>query len=144
MEFKAATLSDLEFLERVESECFSDPWNKEMLVSELLDRSAHFYIMLEDGVPLGYYSFLHVLDEAHIMNVAVLPEYQGKGYGRAEMENLLSTTKEAGALNVTLEVRKSNVKAISLYESLGFSFVGTRPKYYMDGEDALIYWLYRS
>ena len=47
-------------------------------------------------------------------------------------------------LNAALEVRKSNIKAISLYERVGFSFVGTRPKYYMDGEDALIYWLYRS
>ena len=134
----------LPFLTEVEKKCFHDPWNEEMLVSELLDKLACFYIVSSDSVDVGYYSFLHVFDEAHIMNVAVLPEFQGRGFGREEMKDLLKKTYDLGAKNVTLEVRESNFKAVSLYESMGFVCVGKRPKYYMDGEDALIYWLYRD
>ena len=140
---RRATVSDVAFLYEVEKKCFNDPWNDLMLESEILDPFARFYIFTEDEIDVGYYSYLHVLDEAHILTIAVLPEFQGKGYGKAEMRDLLERTLSEGATNVTLEVRRSNLKAIALYESFGFTLSGARPKYYMDGEDALIYWLYR-
>lgn len=143
-EIKKATIEDIKFLERVENECFPDPWNFDMLESEILSNNATYSILLFDKTPIGYYSYIHIFDEAHILNIAILPEYQGKGYGNVMMEYLLSESLKEGLENVTLEVRKSNVKAIGLYEKYGFKCVGIRPRYYMNGEDALIYWNYRN
>lgn len=139
-----ATLDDIPFLERVENECFPDPWNFNMLESEIRANNATYSIFLLDEKPIGYYSYIHIFDEAHILNIAILPEYQGNGYGRVLMEHLMLQTLSEGLENVTLEVRKGNGRAIGLYEKFGFKCVGIRPKYYMDGEDALIFWNYRN
>lgn len=141
---REAKIEDCPLLEQIEKACFKDPWNVGMLESEVVSDMTTYNLFLCDESVVGYYSYLHIFDEAHIMNVAILPEYQGLGYGNAMMKSLLDLTAEQGLPNVTLEVRKSNVKAINLYEKHGFNLVGVRPKYYMDGEDALIYWLYRE
>lgn len=141
---REAKIEDCPLLEQIEKACFKDPWNVGMLESEVVSDMTTYNLFLCDETVVGYYSYLHIFDEAHIMNVAILPEYQGLGYGNAMMKSLLDLTAEQGLPNVTLEVRKSNVKAINLYEKHGFNLVGVRPKYYMDGEDALIYWLYRE
>lgn len=141
---REAKIEDCPLLEQIEKACFKDPWNVGMLESEVVSDMTTYNLFLCDDTVVGYYSYLHIFDEAHIMNVAILPEYQGLGYGNAMMKSLLDLTAEQGLPNVTLEVRKSNVKAINLYEKHGFNLVGVRPKYYMDGEDALIYWLYRE
>lgn len=144
LSIRRATTEDLPFLERVEVECFSDPWNINMLKDEVEANNTTYSLFLLNDEPIGYYSYLHIFDEAHIMNVAVLPQYQGKGYGSVMMDFLLKESLEQGLPNVTLEVRKSNERAIRLYEKKGFLLVGVRPRYYMNGEDALIYWLYRN
>lgn len=141
---REAKIEDCPLLEQIEKACFKDPWNVGMLESEVVSDMTTYNLFLCDETVVGYYSYLHIFDEAHIMNVAILPEYQGLGYGNAMMKSLLDLTAEQGLPNVTLEVRKSNVKAINLYEKHGFNLVGVRSKYYMDGEDALIYWLYRE
>lgn len=140
---KEATLDDIDFLLKVENECFPDPWNFDMLESEVLAPHATYSIFYVDQTAVGYYSFLHIFDEAHIMNVAILPDYQGKGYGNKMMDLLLNQTLELSLPHITLEVRRGNDKAISLYKKFGFKLAGVRPRYYMDGEDALIFWLYR-
>lgn len=141
---REAKIEDCPLLEQIEKSCFKDPWNIDMLESEVISNMTTYNLFLCDKVVVGYYSYLHIFDEAHIMNVAILPEYQGLGYGNEMMKSLLDLTAEQGLPNVTLEVRRSNVRAINLYEKHGFNLVGVRPKYYMDGEDALIYWLYRE
>lgn len=143
-EIKKATIEDLEFLERVENECFPDPWNVSMLESEIRMGNSTYSILLCEKIPIGYYSYIHIFDEAHILNVAILPEFQGKGYGNVLMEFLMSESLREGLENVTLEVRKSNERAIKLYEKFGFKCAGVRPKYYLDGEDALIFWNFRN
>lgn len=138
--FRYATEEDAVFLAQVESLCFKDPWTKDMLLSEMREPHATFVLCLSQDIPIGYFSFLHIIDELHILNVAVLPEYQGGGYGRALVGRLIKEALYMGARAITLEVRQSNVKAIALYESVGFQLAGTRPHYYMDKENALIYW----
>lgn len=139
--FRKAGLDDLEILETIERECFHDPWNEGMLFSEL-NMPHSTYLVLTDGENVfGYLSYLHILDELHIMNVAVLPEYQSRGFGKAMVKRIIEDAKSLCAVAITLEVRESNVRAQKLYESLGFVSVGVRPHYYMDKENALIYWL---
>jgi len=91
---------------------------------------------------VGYAGLWIVLDEAHITNVAVHPDYRGAGYGRALMVELISRAAMLGAFKLSLEVRVSNGVARDLYKSLGFVDKGFRRKYYSDnGEDAIIMWL---
>jgi [ribosomal protein S18]-alanine N-acetyltransferase len=83
-----------------------------------------------------------ILDEAHIMVIAVHPDYQRRGLGRLMLAALLATAVNRGLERATLEVRIANEAAIGLYHQFGFEDVGVRRRYYADtGEDALIMWL---
>ena len=82
-----------------------------------------------------------VLDELHINNVAVRPEFRRRGFARMLLEHVMDEATRRGATRATLEVRRSNVGALRLYERLGFSVAGVRPNYYTNPvEDALILW----
>ncbi|MEN9216170.1 MAG: ribosomal protein S18-alanine N-acetyltransferase [Gloeomargarita sp. HHBFW_bins_162] len=81
-----------------------------------------------------------ILDEAHIVILAVHPEYQGKGLGRQTLTYLLQELPPT-IHHATLEVRSQNEVALNLYQSLGFRILGRRPHYYQNpDDDALILW----
>ena len=80
-------------------------------------------------------------DEAHVLNVCITPERQGRGYGRHLLRALVKLAGDHGAARIFLEVRPSNPAAIALYHEEGFNEIGRRPRYYpsKDGrEDALV------
>jgi ribosomal-protein-alanine N-acetyltransferase len=80
-----------------------------------------------------------VLDEAHIGTIAIHPDHRRKGVGRQLMKHALIEAANEGASLVYLEVRRSNLPAIHMYQEMGFETVGVRKKYYQDnGEDALL------
>jgi ribosomal-protein-alanine N-acetyltransferase len=79
-----------------------------------------------------------LLDEGHILDVAVDPSCRGKGVGRLLVQRVLDDCRVGGASFVSLEVRVSNGAAIALYQGMGFTEVGRRKRYYRDGEDALM------
>jgi ribosomal-protein-alanine N-acetyltransferase len=80
-----------------------------------------------------------MVNEAHIVTVAVLPEEQRRGLGRAVVHALVELAADSGMEDATLEVRVSNTAARALYREYGFYEVGTRKRYYSDnGEDAVI------
>jgi len=81
---------------------------------------------------------MQLLDEGHILNVAVDPEVRGTGVGRMLVQKVLDECCLAGASFVSLEVRESNFSAIALYLKMGFSVVGKRKRYYENSEDALM------
>ena len=91
----------------------------------------------DGGAVIGYSLYWHVADELHLLNVAVAPSERRRGIGRALMHELFEYATQHGARRVLLEVRKTNVAAIRLYESLGFEHLRVRTRYYDDGEDAL-------
>jgi len=85
--------------------------------------------------------FWAILDEAHITLLAVQPNYQGRGLGRALLWGLMQAACDRALERATLEVRASNQPAISLYSKFGFQLAGRRRRYYKDtNEDALILW----
>jgi ribosomal-protein-alanine N-acetyltransferase len=96
----------------------------------------------EAGDPdlLGVGCYWAILDEAHITLLGILPAHQRQGLGRWLLIHLLEDAWERGMSRATLEVRVSNQRAIALYESLGFTTLGTRKRYYHSGEDALVLW----
>ncbi len=81
-----------------------------------------------------------ILDECHITLLAVDPLYRHRGFGQLLLYTLLVLAYDRGLEWATLEVRASNQTAIALYQKYGFESVGNRPKYYPNGEDALILW----
>jgi ribosomal-protein-alanine N-acetyltransferase len=89
---------------------------------------------------LGVGCYWAILDEAHITLLGILPAHQRQGLGKWLLIHLLEDAWERGMSRATLEVRISNRRAIDLYESLGFTALGQRKRYYRDGEDALILW----
>lgn len=83
----------------------------------------------------------HVLDEAHITNLAVDSQYRQMGIGSALLSALIEYSVQVDIKRMTLEVRDHNVNAIKLYEKFGFISYGRRKGYYQDsGEDAVIMW----
>ena len=91
----------------------------------------------EGGTLLGYLLFWHVVDELHLLNVAVAIPCRRRGIGRALMQDLLGYARSHEVVGILLEVRASNAGAIAMYEALGFERFNVRARYYADGEDAV-------
>jgi ribosomal-protein-alanine N-acetyltransferase len=127
----------------VEQASFTNPWTREMYVSELANQGVSFCFVARNTAQevIGFCSFWRVLDELHINNLAVLPEYRRHGVGSALLTRALAEGAALGARRATLEVRRSNDAARLLYERFGFTIAGGRRGYYTNPvEDALILW----
>lgn len=135
------TLSDVDGVHAIEAATFPKPWSRKDFVKEMTQNTcARYLVTVEDEKIIGFAGAWIVLDEAHITNIAVLKEYRGRGIGRKLTQALLQYCANLGVVYATLEVRKSNAVAQTLYQSLGFEYVGVRKRYYEDnGEDALLY-----
>lgn len=141
--FRFMEESDLDAIMELEKRCFTVPWSREAFHNELHQNQFACYIVLEqENQIIGYCGAWLVIDEAHITNVAILPEYQGKGLGKALMNKMIEHSRETGIERMTLEVRKSNLVAQSLYKKLGFQEGAVRKNYYSDNqEDAIVMWV---
>ena len=140
---RSANLSDADAISRIEDACFSHPWSRNLIELEIQNSSAVFLIAEDDDMLLGYVSGQKVVDEFYVSNLAVREECRGLGVGTMLMGRLIEIAGELGCAFITLEVRVSNKKARSLYESLGFHALGERKDYYDDPkENAMIYTLY--
>lgn len=95
-----------------------------------------------DGAVVGYWLAWFVVDEVHLLNVAVASSSRRSGIGRALVRDLVDEAVRRGAAKILLEVRRSNVAARALYTSLGFETFNERKGYYDDGEDAVEMWLH--
>ena len=127
----------------VEEASFTNPWTREMYLSELENRAVSFCFLARDrdGPVVGFCSFWRVLDELHINNLAVMPESRRQGIASALLARVLAEGTRLGMRRATLEVRRSNEAARLLYERFGFSVAGVRHGYYTNPvEDALILW----
>ncbi len=126
----------------IEALSFPMPWSRQSFEFELTENEFAYYIVaLVNQQVVGYAGAWLVLDEAHITNVAVHPNFRGKKIGRLLMTELIRRVLVKGALKMTLEVRLSNHIAQKLYQSLGFEPMGRRKRYYSDNnEDAIIMW----
>lgn len=133
---------DLPGVLTIEKLCFSNPWSRDTFLGEIQNKAISFPLVaihLEDRKIIGYIIFWLIGGEAQINNVAIHPDYQGKGYGELAMRYVLDRLRENKAHLVTLEVRTSNHPAVSLYRKLGFDIMGRRQDYYTNPvEDAYL------
>lgn len=117
-------------------------WSKDSFMQELNNELAWYYSLFnEENKLVAYAGTWHILEEAHITNIAVDADQRRKGYGEALLKYILDDCYKEKIKYLTLEVRVSNNAAIGLYEKYGFTSFGVRKKYYQDNnEDALIMW----
>lgn len=139
--------------------CFGQLWTAEGYQRELMSPNSVLlglaappeYPLPEQNAPetlslvpsklMGLGCFWAILEEAHITIVAIHPDYRTQGLGQLLMLGLLKAACDRDLERATLEVRASNLSAVSLYEKFGFAVAGRRRRYYKDPEeDALILW----
>ena len=140
--FRRVTENDIHILVEIERESFAVPWPADAFYHDIQHNRFAAYIMIElDGQVAGYCGVWIILDEAHITNLAVHPDFRRKGVAKLLLFDALEQCYKEKIKYLTLEVRVSNEGAINLYESFGFKSLGVRKKYYQNNnEDALIMW----
>lgn len=137
-------LGDVEHVVEVDRQCFSSPWSAHTYTTELENPSAHYVVAKYRGDIVGFAGMWLIADEAHITTIGVAPCHRGRKIGERVLIELLSEAVQRGARRATLEVRRSNTVAQSLYAKYGFRTVAIRRGYYGDnGEDAFVMWVNR-
>lgn len=131
----------LDEIDLIENASFKSPWSKNAYLSEVYNERAFYKVITKENEVVAYGGFHKIFDEAHITNIAVKESFRKQGFGKMLMEALIEEAKKLQISSMTLEVRISNLNAIELYDKMGFKSAGVRPRYYGDGEDALIMWL---
>ena len=126
----AADCRELAELDKI---CFSTPWSEQSFLEETKNSLATYLLAKADGRIVGYCGFWRVSGEAQVTNIAVLPEYRRKKIAQNLVEKMLEFCKEDG--QIVLEVRESNLAAISLYEKLGFTKAGIRKRFYHNPDE---------
>ncbi|ASS37759.1 ribosomal protein S18-alanine N-acetyltransferase [Mogibacterium pumilum] len=137
---RLAEAEDLENIYDLDVATFTMPWSEESLRYDILENDNAFVIVAEyEGEFAGYADIWAILDEADFNSIAVSTDFRRKGIGEAIVLAMIEMLEGNGVALINLEVRVSNVPAISLYKKYGFKECGVRPKYYLDNdEDALI------
>lgn len=149
VKLRRACPGDTDEICRIESETSASPWSRDSIACDI-EKNADAYIAVlccggEDRAGetaariAGYADMWMIAGEAQLNNIAVDEDMRGRGYGRMMLEHMMDECVRHGCENMTLEVRKSNAAAISLYSGCGFVQAGIRPRYYLDNnEDAVI------
>jgi [ribosomal protein S18]-alanine N-acetyltransferase len=134
------TVADVAAVAELESRSFVTGWSSTAFQRELTQNGMARYLVLEGETGLiGFAGLWLMVDEAHVVTVAVAPENRRNGYGRLLVHGLIELARGHSMPVLTLECRVSNEPARSLYRTYGFYEVGTRKAYYSDNrEDAVI------
>lgn len=129
---------------KIEAKVHPRPWSLGIFLSELgLSESRHYFVAVAGRKVIGYCGLMISLNEGHITNLAIDPDFWGIGVGSRLLLNAFQVAKSKGVKDMTLEVRTSNTRAQQLYFRFGFMPVGVRKGYYQENnEDAIIMWSY--
>lgn len=121
--------ADIEAVADIENRSYVFPWTPGIF-RDCLRAGHHCWVLEADTKLLGYGVLSAAAGEAHILNICIAPEYQGRGHGRRLLRRLVDLARWHKAQQVFLEVRPSNPRAIALYLDEGFNEIGNRPNYY--------------
>ncbi len=138
-ELRRATRDDLDGLVVIERACFGEHGHPDAMSDELARSWARVHVSVHEarGV-LGYVTVWRVADEIEVIQVGTRPDARREGHARALLTRVIDEATREGAARALLEVRPSNVSAVTLYRSLGFEVLARRERYYDDGEDAFV------
>ena len=138
---RPATSDDLAKIVEIETQVQQAPWTFDGFQSELVKPFSYFWVLTDDEtdeVIYGYIVFWVLDEDCRIQTVAVNMSSRGMGYGKKLVRAALQQGLREGAKRGALEVRKSNLAAIQLYQGLGFTIQRIHKSFYSNGEDAYI------
>lgn len=132
--------ADLDAVIAIEESVYPFPWTRGIFNDCLLVGYSCWVYQQQENV-VGYVVMSIAAGEAHILTLAVHPDFQRRGFAKIILDHALETSKAHGADTIYLEVRPSNVRAVDIYRKAGFNEIGIRKDYYPDvngREDALV------
>ena len=135
---RTAAKGDVTAIHRLEEAAFPAPWRREFFESELRAEGRFNIVATRHGTLVGYAFGMWFLDEMHINKIAVVEEERRRGVAAQLMDRCFQFARANGVRTMSLEVRKSNTGAQLFYKSLDFRAAYLRPKYYPDGEAAVV------
>lgn len=138
---RLASDEDLDGVLAIEDASFNNPTTRSWYEEELKRPEVCFiYVLRTPECPVAAFcAFWLIVDQAHINNLAVRPELRGRGLGKELLAAVIAEAAKRGAVELTLEVRESNIPALQLYQRAGFTHEAVRKNYYTKPvEDALI------
>ena len=132
-------VEDLPEIVTIENSSFTTPWSETLFYNETRKTIAVSRVAKIDGKVVGYLCANVILDEGHILNLAVHPEFRGLAIASSLIKEMIGIMRDRDCRSVFLEVRISNDQARIMYEKFGFTLLGTRKNYYISPvEDAVI------
>ncbi len=135
------TVHDLDAVLAVEARSYSHPWSRGNFTDSLAAGYLAEVLLADGGDVAGYFIAMAGVDELHLLNITVAPEWQGQGQGSALLDVVQGQARARGLMTLWLEVRHGNERARALYRRLGFAEVGLRRAYYpgaVHREDAIV------
>ena len=140
--YEPMTPADLEEVVAIEQSVYPHPWTRTNFADSLKSGYQAWVLRNQGGELMGYFLVMAVVDEAHLLNVAVAAAWQGQGLGRFLLNQSVACARGLGMESMLLEVRPSNERALRIYRRYGFAEIGRRKGYYpaADGarEDAIV------
>ena len=137
------TPAHLDAVHAIESHSFSDPWPLDEILYEMSQKHTICIVAHAGAEPAGFVIMRHIVNEGHILNIAVHEDYRQKGIGSALIEAIVKEATAREMIGLTLEVRVGNRAAMALYHKHGFIVEGYRRGFYRyPTEDAAIMWKY--
>jgi ribosomal-protein-alanine N-acetyltransferase len=114
---------------RVEQSAYSHPWTRGNFLDSI-QAGYQLQALMGDDTLLGYFVAMEGVEEVHLLNITVAPEFQGQGWARLMLDALALWSRGQGARWLWLEVRASNARAMQVYQAYGYRRVGERKNYY--------------
>ena len=138
LEIGEAAPRDLDAIHDLEVSCFPSPWRRDFFESELRGESRFHLVARRGGLLIGYLFAMWFFDEMHINKIAVTEEERRRGIAGKLMEHCFRFAKANHIRSISLEVRETNIGAQEFYKQLDFAATYKRPRYYPDGESAVV------
>ena len=124
----------------IEKKSFDNPWSINQIKNDIMFLcQSENWVYLVSGKVVGYIFGLIIMDEYHITNIAVHPDFFRQKIGTKLIKHIILSLLPKNVKVILLEVSANNIRAIKYYQSLGFVSVGVRKKYYQNGDDAILY-----
>ena len=129
--YNKLSLNDTDSIILIENQNSHNPWSKNQIIESILNPTNLCYSISINNQIIGFLMAMSAIDTADILNISINKDYQGKGYGKKLLHNLIKKLKDRTIGQLILEVRKSNQAAITFYLKHGFEEISLRKNYYM-------------
>ena len=133
---------DLEQVQAIENIVYPHPWTRGNFLDSLASGYDAWVAREENFRLAGYFLAMRVVDEMHLLNISIRTDLQGRGFGCMLLDRVAALARANGMTSILLEVRPSNLRALSVYERYGFVRIGLRKGYYPAAgsarEDAIV------